>query len=253
MPSSAVAALLPTLLLAAVHLGATSVRALVGGHERAVVSAAGGISVAYVFLHLLPEVAAGAGLLGESLEGLVAHVPLREIAVFVVALAGFTVFYLAERYAAHRGSSRHGGSADTSTSAFVVHLGAFAVYNVAVAYTLPERVGSDAVGAAVFTAAIAVHVLVVDRGLAERYPRRYGHVGRFVLAGALLLGWVAAGVAAPTSSLTVALMTAVVAGSVLLTVFQEELPEAGRSRVGPFLVGLGGYAVLLVVLAALDA
>lgn len=243
-------ALLPVLLLAAVHLGATRVRELVGGHERAVVSAAGGISVAYVFLHLLPEVAAGAGVVGESLSSLVAHVPLREIAVFVVALGGFTVFYLAERFAARH--SGPGGREVGTSAPFAVHLGAFAVYNVAVAYTLPERVASDVVGAAVFTVAIAVHVVVVDRGLAERYPRRYGHVGRFVLAGALLVGWLAAAVAAPTSSLTVSLMTAVVAGSVLLTVFQEELPQAGRSRVGPFLGGLGLYALLLVALALLE-
>jgi small-conductance mechanosensitive channel len=254
VPAHALGALVPVLALAVVHLLATHLRGGVGRHELAVVSAAGGISVAYVFLHLLPEVAAGAAVVGESLDGLVAPVPMQEVGVFVVALLGFTVFYLAERFAEHRGSARHGGDPDDATSraAFVVHLVAFALYNVAVAYTLPERVANDVVGATVFTVAIAVHVLVVDRGLAEHYPRRYGHVGRFVLAGALVVGWLVAGLAAPTSALTVSLMTAVVAGSVLLTVFQEELPRAGRSRLGPFLGGLLGYSVLLVLLTLVD-
>ncbi|EYR64311.1 membrane protein [Actinotalea ferrariae CF5-4] len=247
----ALMALVPVAVLVAAHLLATHLRGLAGRHEAAVVSAAGGISVAYVFLHLLPEVAAGARVVGESVEDLLVHVALQELLVFLVALAGFTVFYVAERYAAQHGSARHGGPG-ASSSAFGVHLAAFAAYNVAVAYTLPERVAEDPLSAAVFTLAVAVHVLVVDRGLDEHHPRRYGRVGRFVLAGALLLGWLLAAVAAPTSSLTVSLMTAVVAGSVLLTVFQEELPRARESRTWPFLAGLGGNALLLLALAVLE-
>lgn len=251
MPGHVLVALVPLAVLVAAHLLAAHLRGLAGRHEAAVVSAAGGISVAYVFLHLLPEVAAGARVVGESVGDLVAHVPVQELLVFLVALAGFTVFYVAERYAARHGSARHGG-AGASSSAFGVHLAAFAVYNVAVAYTLPERVEEDTLSAAVFTLAVAVHVLVVDRGLAEHHPRRYGHVGRFVLAGALLLGWLLAGIAAPTSSLTVSLMTALVAGSVLLTVFQEELPRARDTRTWPFLAGLGANTALLLVLALLQ-
>lgn len=123
---------------------------------------------------------------------------------------------------------------------------------MAVAYTLPERLADDAVSAALFTVAIGVHILVVDRGLSAHYPHRYRVAGRFLLAGAIVVGWAAAAVAAPTSALTVSLMTAVVAGSVLLTVFQEELPHAGESRLGAFLAGLGGYSALLVVMAAVE-
>ncbi|WNB85411.1 hypothetical protein [Cellulomonas sp. ATA003] len=123
------------------------------------------------------------------------------------------------------------------------------VYNAAIALTLPERVAADRLGAAVFTVAIAVHVLVVDRGLAEHYPRRYRHRGRYLLAGALLAGWAVGAVAAPVDAVVVHVTTALVAGSVLLTVFQEELPRAGRSRVWPFMGGLTGYSAVLVVLA----
>lgn len=253
--ADAVGALLPVLVLCAVHGLAMRVRAVVGRHEEAVVSAAGGISVAYVFLHLLPEVAAGAGVVGESLGGVVPHVPLREIAAFVVALLGFTVFYLAERFSRHRsdGAERGGaGESEGAVSAYAVHVVAFMVYNAAIALTLPERVAADRLGAAVFTVAIAVHVIVVDRGLAEHYPRRYRRNGRFLLVGALLAGWGVGAAAAPVDAVVVHVTTALVAGSVLLTVFQEELPRAGRSRVWPFLSGLAGYSAVLVVLALLE-
>ena len=58
MPGHALLAALPVAVLVAAHLLAGRLRGLAGRHERAVVSVAGGISVAYVFLHLLPEVAA---------------------------------------------------------------------------------------------------------------------------------------------------------------------------------------------------
>lgn len=252
MAGHVLAALVPTAALAVVHLVASRVRAAVGQHESAVVSAAGGISVAYVFLHLLPEMAGGASVLGASLEGVIAPVPLQELAVFVVALVGFVGFYLAERFAARAGSPRHGAGTESSGAAFGVHVAAFALYNAAVAYTLPERVAEGGVGVTVFTVAIAVHVLVVDRGLAEHHPRRYRRTGRFVLVGGLVAGWGAAGAAAPTSPVTVSVMTALVAGSVLLTVFAEELPHAGRSRLGWFLGGLATYAVLLAVLTLVE-
>ena len=41
-------------------------------------------------------------------------------------------------------------------------------------------------------------------------------------------------------------------GTVLLTVFMEELPEARRSRVGWFLGGTATYAALLVAVTVLE-
>lgn len=241
---------MPAALLALVHLFATRLRRAFGLSEAAIVSLAGGISVAYVFLHLLPEVAAGGGPIGSRLDDLPAPTPEGELAAFTVALLGFTAFYGLERLAERSGSARGDTAGDeASAGSFAVHVGAFAIYNVAITYTLPLRLATDVLGAALFTAAIGVHVLVVDRGLAEHYPRRFRAVGRFVLAGALAVGWSLAALAAPTSRLVISLLTAWVAGSVLLTVFKEELPAARRSRFRWFLVGMLGYALVLLTLA----
>lgn len=260
---AALLAAVPAALLVLAHLGADRVRRSIGLPEPVVVSVAGGISVAYVFLHLLPEVAAGSAPVRDTLAEVTAPTPLHELAVFAVALLGFTVFYGLERLAERSGSPRGeggargadgdgpgGGSEEPSTSAFAAHVGVFAVYNAAVTYTLGSRLEANVLGAALYTVAIGVHVLVVDRGLSEHYPRRFRRVGRFVLGAAMAVGWLASVLAAPTSTFVVVLLTAAVAGTVLLTVFKEELPTARRSRFGWFLVGLVGYAVLLVVLAA---
>ena len=55
---------------------------------------------------------------------------------------------------------------------------------------------------------------------------------------------------APTSTVLVALLTALLGGSVLLNVFKEELPSTGRSSYRWFLAGLALYAGLLALVTA---
>ncbi|PSQ49687.1 hypothetical protein BRD15_02920, partial [Halobacteriales archaeon SW_6_65_15] len=82
--------LVPTLAvaLAAVHLFAENL------HLRAVprsywLSGAGGVSVAYVFVHVLPELQAHQS----TFEGATTAVEILEHHVYLLALVGFTVFY----------------------------------------------------------------------------------------------------------------------------------------------------------------
>ena len=67
-----------------------------------------------------------------------------------------------------------------------------------------------------------------------------------------MLGWAAAALAAPTSALLVALLTALLGGSILLNVFKEEIPTGRRSSFGWFLAGLVLYATLLAAVTALN-
>ena len=57
---------------------------------------------------------------------------------------------------------------------------------------------------------------------------------------------------APTSPVLVAVLTALLGGSILLNVFKQELPSTGRSSYGWFMVGLGLYAGLLTVITAVS-
>ena len=56
---------------------------------------------------------------------------------------------------------------------------------------------------------------------------------------------------APSSALLVALLTALLGGSVLLNVFKEEIPSGRRSSFAWFLVGLVLYAGLLALVTVL--
>lgn len=242
--ASLVGALVATAVLAALHLSAPHLRRLPLVPERRMASFAGGIAVSYVFLHLLPEIAAGNEAIGEALHDVIEPTPLLELAVFGVALTGFTVFYGLERLAAR---TAH----EPAAGVYWVHLGAFMVYNGLITYTMALRIRTGLGFAVLFTVAMGLHFVLTDRGLSERYPRRFRHSGRLLLTGALVAGWVASVLLAPTSTLVVSLLTALLGGAVLLNVVKEEVPSERRGSFGWFAAGLVIYGVLLVAVTVL--
>lgn len=238
-------ALAMTFALVAFHATAPRLRELSFLPEPALVSLAGGVAVAYVFLHLLPELAEGNERVGKALGDVVEGTALLDLAIFLVGLAGFVAFYGLERVAA-RADARSGGSRGT----FSVHLGAFALYNALITYSLPLRVRTGIEFAVMFAIAMGLHFVVTDRGLSDHYGDRFDRRARAVLVAALIAGWLAAWVAAPTRTVVVSLLTALLGGSILFNVFKEELPGEGRSRFGWFLTGVVTYSALLTAATA---
>lgn len=260
---SVLAALAIAVVLAGLHLAAPRIRRLPFVPEAATGSFAGGLAVAYVFLHLLPELADGNEAVGQALSDVLRPTPLVDLGIFVVALAGFTAFYGLERLAARSRSPERvrvpagGGGIDerpprTPAGVYRLHLGSFLVYNALITYTMVLRLRTGLAFALLFTVAMGLHFVLTDRGLEERYPDRFGAGGRAALSGALLVGWLLSAVFAPSSTLLVALLTALLAGSILLNVFKEEIPSDRRSRFGWFVVGLVLYAGLLAVVTAVS-
>lgn len=262
-----------TLVLVGLHLAAPRIRRLPLVPEAATGSFAGGLAVAYVFLHLLPDVAEGNQAIGEALGRVVRPSPLVDLGIFFVALLGFVAFFglqrLADRVGAHRRlgvdlpreegapsrlepEGRPAGRGAATPAVYRLHLASFMVYNALITYTMPLRVRTGLAFAVLFTVAMGLHFVLTDRELAERYPASFGRGGRLLLAGALVVGWLVAALRAPTSPLLVALLTALLAGSILLNVFKEEIPSGGNSSFPWFLTGLTVYAALLAAITALS-
>lgn len=211
------------------------------------------MSVAYVFLHLLPEIAQGNVAIGELLSDVLDPTPLFELAIFAVALAGFTFFYGLRRLARRgRSGGTTAGVSEPAVSVYALHVGSFAVYNALITYTMPLRLQTGVSYALLFTVAMGLHFVLTDRALEEQFPRRFDNRGRYLLAGGLLGGWGAVALLAPSSTLVVALLTGFLGGSILLNVFTEELPGDRRSSFGWFLTGLTVYTVLLAVVTAMS-
>lgn len=221
--------------LAVVHLFAGRLRLLDRVPRSRWLSGAGGASVAYVFVHLFPELREGAEVLAER-ETLLAFADHH---VYLVALAGFVTFYGLERLL--KSSDRDPEDAD---GLFWLHVGSFALYNGLVGYALHHRVGATA--AALFALAMGLHFLVNDVGLREHHRGLYDRVGRWLLAAAVPAG-LAVGFLTEVSEATFVVAVSFLGGGIVLNVIKEELPEERESRFGAFLVGVVGYTALLLL------
>ncbi|MDP9354239.1 MAG: hypothetical protein M3R02_02980 [Chloroflexota bacterium] len=230
-----------------VHLVAAKLRFLEGTPRSVWLSLAGGVSVAYVFVHLLPDLAEGQVAVAEALgEGLT----FLEHHIYLLALVGLALFYGLDRAALSSRRQRRAQAREdrTSEGVFWLHIASFGVYNALIGYVLHQRAeeGRSQV-LALFAVAMGLHFVVNDFGLREHHKAAYGRIGRWVLVAALLLGWVV-GLAGEISEATLAVILAFLAGGIILNVLKEELPEERESRYWAFLLGAGAYAVLLLAL-----
>ncbi len=239
-------------VLALVHVIAPRLHFLRGPPRSIWLSVAGGVSVAYVFVHLLPELAVGQ----RAISG---HVAIGAIErhVYLVALTGLLVFYGLDRLAKRSRTRREGRmvasgrapsdrvAADASARVFWLHIASFALYNLLIGYLLLHREEQSATSLVFYIVAIALHLLVVDFGLEADHRGLYRKRARWLLAMAIVAGWLM-GRWLPVDEAVVAALLAFVGGGVILTVLKEEVPSEQQSRFWSFALGAIVYSALLL-------
>lgn len=208
-------------------------------------SFAGGVAVAYVFLHILPELSAHQQTFAEALS---ISRSAAETWVYLVALVGLGVFYGLERAAkTSRGRSRaRAGRDEVEAGTFWLHTGSFGLYNVLIGYLLLHREEPGLWPLIIYFVAMSLHFVTSDFGLREDQQERYNGAGRWIIAAAVLIGW-ALGLAVEVPEILVGFLFAFLAGGVVLNVLKEELPEERQSRFWPFALGVVSYAALLLI------
>ncbi|WP_372910727.1 hypothetical protein [Salinigranum sp.] len=233
--------------LAAVHLFAGKLRFLAVVPRSQYLSMAGGVSVAYVFVHLLPEISERQSELAVDAGAPAA----TELPLFLVALFGFTVFYGLEQFVVQSRRTAEGRQVvsafetNASALAFWLHVSSFALYNALVGYLSLHREESGLAAAALYFVAMALHFVVNDHGLREHHREAYVHLGRWILALAVV-GGVLAGVLVDVPELALGYLLAFLGGSVVLNAIKEELPEERRSSFGAFGAGVVAYTLVLL-------
>lgn len=236
-------ALAATVLLAVAHLIPPRLRFVALVPRSWVLSAAGGVSIAYVFVHLLPEIAEAQ----EAVEDATTVLGSFERHAYVFALIGLTVFYGLERKAVTSRQQAEDPDEDaTSAGTFWVSVTSFAVYNAIIGYLVVRRAeDGSVVEMALFAVALAVHFVVNDLGLRDHHQHRYDRFGRPLLIAAIFAGY-GIGLVLELSEAAVGLAIALLAGGVVLNVVKEELPSERDSRFLPLLVGATVYTALLL-------
>jgi hypothetical protein len=231
-----------TLFLMLAHALSVVIARALPAKGKGFVSFAGGVSVAYVFLEMLPNLVEYNKPIG---EWLLVHrwlTPFTELLIYLVALMGFLLYYGVDLFAERYQTTTH-----DNRMLYHLHLAMFGVYNALMTYTMSLRALSGMTYVILFTFAMGLHFILTDRTFSRLYPVRFKHGGRFFLMLALFVGWLLSVVFDPVRVLFVALMTAFLAGSILLTVFREELPNSNLVSFRWFVLGAVFITTMLLL------
>jgi hypothetical protein len=236
--------------LAAVHLGVARIRFLQRDPPRWS-SLAGGVGITYVFMVLLPKLAAAQDTLAAAAGG--PFVAFLAHHSYLVALAGLVVYHGLDTAIEHAAGRVRVQRGQRVVRLLVqLHAGGLAGYHFLVGYLLVEgaRVaGGNATGTVLFALAMAVHFVGLDHEIRHRYPWLYDRRLRWLFAAASLGGAVT-GAVTLISPETLALLNALFAGGLIVLTLKDKVPGRGSVRFGAFLVGVVAYAGLVLAFEA---
>jgi len=234
-----------------VHLFVGRLRFLARDPRSRWLSFSGGVAVAYVFLHMLPELGAHAGTFRRA-TGL--REVMAESAVYGVAMLGLAIFYGTERALKRSRDERDDGCAGErpESSVFWLHIAASSLLIFVIGYLLNHREDASLLGLALYFFAMMLHFITADFGTRGDHPELYDSQGRWALCAATLGGW-GLGTQVSVPQIAIGGLFAFVAGAIVLVVLKEELPEERKSYFLPFAGGTLLYAALVLSEQALTA
>lgn len=209
-------------------------------------SIAGGISVSYVFIHLLPELEEWQHTFEEEFPHRFSFLKHH---LYLVALLGLTIFYGMEKAALVTKASQRQSQQekeDKNQKVFWLHIIIFSVYNALIGYLLVHRNDDHLAELIWFSVAMGFHFIVNDYSLLDHYRDSYQKTGRWVVTLSVLGGWLI-GVLSDVSEIFIAVLFALIAGSIVLNVLKEELPEERKSNFWAFLSGILIYSIVLLI------
>lgn len=226
-----------------IHLASRGMKFLSVQPRSRFLSIAGGIAVAYVFMHLLPEL----GEYQKGFEKILHSSTLWENHIYIVAMLGLVLFYGLEQLA--KKSKRENvknGAHKATISVFWLHIGSFALYNAIIGYLLLQGEYRTEWGMIFYFIAMGVHFITNDKGLRATHKDDYDRYGRWLLAVSITIGWII-GVFVEVNELMISALSAFLAGGIILNVMKEELPEERESSFLAFFFGMMGYTILLLL------
>jgi|SRR5581483_3361339 len=200
-----------------------------------------GVSIAYMFVSVIPELEDHRPAIAASAAGSVLDVEKR---VYVYALAGFLAFVGLNRLRFRSRAEKPGSRGFGVT--YWVELAGYSLYVLLIGHLLVHREDPTLVSLALFVFAMGFHLFMIDSQLAQQLGRPYDRWGRILLTLSVPLGWGLGTVDALPVSFTSRLFAFVLGGVVVLSAY-EELPTH-EGRFGWFLGGAFLYAILLMLI-----
>jgi hypothetical protein len=204
-------------------------------------SAAAGVSVAYVFIRALPEMSEAQDVF--TRVTLDRGLPFPERRVYTAALIGFLLFYGLENMVSRSGGRREQGEPAAGLT-YKLKLGGFAAYAGLVGYLMVHQ---RSLPTLLYLIAMTLHFLAVNHSFEREYGFTYDHGGRWLLAAAVVVGG-SAGIFTSMSEELLATLLGFNSGGVVINSMVMELPTEREGRFWAFCLGAVGYSLLLLLI-----
>lgn len=202
---------------------------------RRFVSFTAGVGIAYVFIHLWPQVAHTQALAEQEIHWLEGHI--LHYALYIVALFGLTVFYTMDRLIARAYETEDITNPNLIDSyIFWAHMAFFSLYNAMIGYLL-THMEDTSISILLFFIAFALHFITNDWGLRHHHESVYDQYGRYILSFSIIFGFVL-GVFTDFPDYFIGSVEAFVAGAMTLNVVKHELPSEREGNLEGFLLGI---------------
>ena len=220
MNEAKVFSLILGLLLGVIHFFSDKFKPEEGEKHYRIFSFAAGISIAYLFLDLLPHTYEAATHLKSS--------------VFIFLLIGFALFHLSEKYLyQHNVKDRL-----ASTKLQSLHTIAFFIYYFMVGLVLCEKAHSGYFDALLFLLPVGIHAALSTASLSEIHGEFNELLGlKLLLSSSCLLGVILA-LFLPISPTVNNILVSFIAGILLYIFVKEFLPEKKEGQPIFFVIGV---------------
>lgn len=208
-------------------------------------SFAGGVSIGYVFLEIFPELSHAQETVEKSNIPLVAYL---ENHVYILALLGLIIFYGLDIFVVNHAKmfARNNPKARrTYPAVFWLHIVAFALLNFIFGYLLQDLAKNSLIESILFFIAVGLHFFIIDYGLREHHEKVYDQKGRWLLTGAILAGAVI-GQARVVNEAGILMVWSFLAGSLILNVLKQELPDEKKTCFWSFCTGAAIFSTLFL-------
>lgn len=221
---------LGALLLALLHLFVRPLRRRLMHSDVVGDSAIAGLSTAYVFVVLLPELEPGHDIVGDY--------------IFLIVLAGFITLYGLEQRA-HRRAARW-GSGTEDVQVFWLLAGVQWCTGFLFVVTWPNVLHERPTFFLLTVVGPALGLALHGYQLSERDPALHGRWGRWALASGPLVGAAFDSIWHETDEAVLDLLVAFLAGLVLFAAIAKETYEHERTRFLPFMAGVSAYVAIFL-------
>ena len=210
------------------------------------ISFSAGASVAYVFIHIFPEL----NILQQNLNGITSHHYNGQFfnhPLYLTALAGLCLPYLLDTleisYAGNESRHHH----KIHHSIFVKKTLVYIFYNAMLAYIIIRRPGEGLMNMKLIVVALSMHFIVINANFKDNYNALFIKYIRWFA----VLGLISGAILGKTMDLPhyiLAYLFALIGGIITYIALKEELPKTNHRAPFHFLSGVVCYALLALAI-----